>query len=241
MDVEPCPQALPAALVKLPKLSTLIGSHNSITALPEGLSKLSMLTDLQLSHCSLTAVPQELASVPKLKTLVLDPNPFDDRKLTKVLKEGRLKNILTHIKKNGAPPSKEATEAAAAALRQLELAAAQQRLYELLPVDKAAQLDVYVHPDVKSERCCAADVAFVTFIRKRICPNAQCCVHAYPCVNMTQSLTCLGPRLPINMQCQHLWGSMSWYSNPGQDGFCCVLYSVLQVYVLTSFVQYFKA
>lgn len=35
--------------------------------------------------CSLTAVPQELADAPKLKVLVLDPNPFIDKKLTKVL------------------------------------------------------------------------------------------------------------------------------------------------------------
>jgi hypothetical protein len=34
--------------------------------------------------CSLTAVPQELADAPKLKVLVLDPNPFSDKKLTKV-------------------------------------------------------------------------------------------------------------------------------------------------------------
>lgn len=142
-------QALRNSLVKLPKLSTLIASHNSISTFPEGIAKLSLLTDLQMSHCKLSAVPQELAAVPKLKTLVLDPNPFDDRKLTKVLKEGRLKNILTHIKKNGAPPSKEAAEAAAEAVRRLELAAQQQRPYELLVVDKTLQYDVFVHAEVK--------------------------------------------------------------------------------------------
>lgn len=70
--------------------------------------------------------------------------------LLKVLKEGRLKNILTHLKKHGAPVDAEeaAAEAAAAAAR-LALAEAQQP-FKLLPVDKAAQLDVeHIHPEVK--------------------------------------------------------------------------------------------
>lgn len=95
---------------------------------------------------------QELASAPKLKTLLLDPNPLDDKKLTKVLKEGRLKNILTHIKKHGTPPSAEAEAEAAAALAILQLAAAVKRPYELLPVNKDSQLDVLVHPEVKGGR-----------------------------------------------------------------------------------------
>jgi hypothetical protein len=70
-----------------------------------------------------------------------------------VLKEGRLKNIITHIKKHGAPPSKEAEAEAAAALSKLALvaAAAAARSYKLLPVEKDSQLDVHVHPEVKGE------------------------------------------------------------------------------------------
>jgi hypothetical protein len=68
-----------------------------------------------------------------------------------VLKEGRLKNIITHIKKHGAPPSKEAEAEAAAAMSKLALAAAAAaaRSYKLLPVEKDSQLDVHVHPEVK--------------------------------------------------------------------------------------------
>jgi hypothetical protein len=45
-------QELPGCLVKLPKLSCLIASHNNgITRFPQGVSKLSLLTDLQMSHC----------------------------------------------------------------------------------------------------------------------------------------------------------------------------------------------
>eukprot|EP00775_Hariotina_reticulata_P002001 gene2001-2323_t len=99
-------QELPGCLVKLPKLSSLIASHNSITQLPMGISKLSLLTDLQMSHCSLTAVPQELADAPKLKVLVLDPNPFNDRKLTKLLpwdKQSRFE-VFVHQEVKGVRP-----------------------------------------------------------------------------------------------------------------------------------------
>jgi Leucine-rich repeat (LRR) protein len=51
-------QALPRCLVKLPKLSTLVASHNPIAELPGGISKLSGLLDLHMSHCALRAVPQ---------------------------------------------------------------------------------------------------------------------------------------------------------------------------------------
>ncbi|KAF8065610.1 Lrrc47 [Scenedesmus sp. PABB004] len=146
-------QALPACITRLPKLSTLIASHNGgVTALPSGISRLSQLSELQATHCGLRAVPQELAAAPKIKTLLLDPNPFDDKKLTKVLKEGRLKNTLTHIKKHGAPPSAaEEAAAAAAALARVQLAAAARR-YTVEPVDKDAGLDVHVHAEVKGVR-----------------------------------------------------------------------------------------
>jgi hypothetical protein len=76
--------------------------------------------------------------------------------LLQVLKEGRLKNILTHIKKHGAPPdAAEAAEEAAAAAAKLHLAEVS-RPYKLLPVDKEAKLDVFVHAGVKGE--CAAGV-----------------------------------------------------------------------------------
>ncbi|WIA16309.1 hypothetical protein OEZ86_007801 [Tetradesmus obliquus] len=147
-------QALPRCLVKLPKLSTLVASHNPITQLPGGISKLTGLLDLAMAHCALTAVPQELASAPKLKSLLLEGNPFDDKKMPKVLKEGRLKNIITHIKKHGAPPSKESEAEAAAAMSKLALAAAAAaaRSYRLLPVEKDSNFDVHVHPEVKGVR-----------------------------------------------------------------------------------------
>lgn len=59
MCARACPlQALPHCLVKLPKLSTLIASHNPIAELPGAISKLTGLLDLQMSHCALAAVPQ---------------------------------------------------------------------------------------------------------------------------------------------------------------------------------------
>jgi hypothetical protein len=78
-----------------------------------------------------------------------------------VLKEGRLKNIITHIKKHGAPPSKEAEAEAAAAMSKLALAAAAAaaRSYKLLPVEKDSQLDVHVHPEVKGEQCSSTRAA----------------------------------------------------------------------------------
>jgi Leucine-rich repeat (LRR) protein len=51
-------QALPRCLVKLPKLSTLIASHNPIAELPGSISKLTGLLDLHMAHCALKAVPQ---------------------------------------------------------------------------------------------------------------------------------------------------------------------------------------
>jgi Leucine-rich repeat (LRR) protein len=51
-------QALPRCLVKLPKLSTLVASHNPIAELPGGISKLTGLLDLHMAHCALKAVPQ---------------------------------------------------------------------------------------------------------------------------------------------------------------------------------------
>ncbi|KAF6255538.1 hypothetical protein COO60DRAFT_1702781 [Scenedesmus sp. NREL 46B-D3] len=100
------------------------------------------------------AVCGELASAPKLKSLQLEGNPFDDKKMPKVLKEGRLKNIITHIKKHGAPPSKESEAEVAAAMSKLALAAAAAaaRSYKLRPVEKDSQLDVHVHPEVKGVR-----------------------------------------------------------------------------------------
>jgi Leucine-rich repeat (LRR) protein len=44
--------------VKLPKLSSLVASHNPITELPGGISKLTGLLDLHMSNCALKAVPQ---------------------------------------------------------------------------------------------------------------------------------------------------------------------------------------
>jgi len=79
-------QGLPASITKLPKLSTLIASYNpGITAMPAKLSALTGLLDLQMSHCGLKAVPQALAAAPKLKALQLEGNPFDDKKLPKVI------------------------------------------------------------------------------------------------------------------------------------------------------------
>lgn len=71
--------------------------------------------------------------------------------LLQVLKEGRLKNIITHIKKHGSPPdaAEEAEEAAAAAAK-LQLTEAQ-KPYKLLPVNKESGLDVAVHAEVKGE------------------------------------------------------------------------------------------
>jgi hypothetical protein len=74
-----------------------------------------------------------------------------------VLKEGRLKNIITHIKKHGSPPSAEQEAAAAAALARMQLAAAAARPYELLPWDKQSRYEVFVHPEVKGG---AFDAAF---------------------------------------------------------------------------------
>jgi len=69
-----------------------------------------------------------------------------------VLKDGRLKNTITHIKKHGAPPdAAEAAEEAAAAVARLQLKEAQQP-YKLLPVDKEAGLDVTIHAEVKREQ-----------------------------------------------------------------------------------------
>jgi hypothetical protein len=52
--------------------------------MPSKLSALVGLSDLQMSHCGLTAVPAALAAAPKLKSLQLENNPFDDKKLPKV-------------------------------------------------------------------------------------------------------------------------------------------------------------
>jgi hypothetical protein len=79
-----------------------------------------------------------------------------------VLKEGRLKNIITHLKKHGAPPdAADAAEAAAAAAAKLQLSEAAQ-LYKLLPCSKDAGFDVAVHAGIKGEGptgggggCCA--------------------------------------------------------------------------------------
>jgi hypothetical protein len=69
-----------------------------------------------------------------------------------VLKEGRLKNIITHLKKHGAPPdAAEAAEEAAAAAARLQLSEAA-KPFKLLPVDKDAGLDVAVHAEVKGGR-----------------------------------------------------------------------------------------
>lgn len=69
--------------------------------------------------------------------------------MLQVLKEGRLKNIITHLKKHGAPPdAAEAAEAAAAAAARLQLSEAA-KPFRLLPVDKEAGLDVNVGPEVK--------------------------------------------------------------------------------------------
>lgn len=73
-----------------------------------------------------------------------------------VLKEGRLKNIITHIKKHGSPPSAEQEAAAAAALARLQLAAAAARPYQLLPWDKQSRYEVFVHQEVKGLMCAAA-------------------------------------------------------------------------------------
>jgi hypothetical protein len=71
--------------------------------------------------------------------------------LLQVLKEGRLKNIITHLKKHGAPPdAAEAAEAAAAAAARLQLSEAA-KPFKLLPVDKEAGLDVMIGPEVKGE------------------------------------------------------------------------------------------
>jgi hypothetical protein len=68
-----------------------------------------------------------------------------------VLKEGRLKNIITHLKKHGAPPdAAEAAEAAAAAAAKLQLSEAA-LLYKLLPCSKDAGFDVAVHAGIKGE------------------------------------------------------------------------------------------
>lgn len=115
---------VPPCLLQLPRLSVLLASHNSITYIPPGLTALPGLSELDLSCNSITHVPQELAECGKLKTLVLLDNPFADKKLPKVLKEGKLKGILSHIKKHGLPPSKETlkAEAAAAALEKAKIA-----------------------------------------------------------------------------------------------------------------------
>jgi hypothetical protein len=110
-------------------------------------------------------------------------------KLTlQVLKEGRLKNIITHIKKHGAPPSKEDEAEAAAAMSKLALAAAAAaaRSYKLLPVEKDSQLDVHVHPEVKGEQgssTAAAAEAAAAF--KDSAAACQCFALVFPSACMT--------------------------------------------------------
>jgi Leucine-rich repeat (LRR) protein len=68
-------QALPRCLVKLPKLSTLVASHNPIAELPGGISKLTGLLDLHMAHCALKAVPQVrfAISLAEISLSFLDP------------------------------------------------------------------------------------------------------------------------------------------------------------------------
>jgi phenylalanyl-tRNA synthetase beta subunit len=97
-----------------------------------------------------------------VQVLQLSDNPFKDKKLPKVLKEGKLKPILVYIAKNGAPASAEeaAAEAAAAAAAVAAVKLqAPQRSFEVAAVDKGHPLDVNIDPSVKAVRphlVCAA-------------------------------------------------------------------------------------
>lgn len=138
--------SFPAPLTSTTKLSTLILSHNALTCVPGAISRLAGLAALHLDNNQLEALPAALSECTKLKTVNLEANPYSDKKILKIAKEGKVKNILAHLKKFGAKD----TASAASASRSAKAAVAEGYPFKLLPAEE--DLIVVVQPDVKAVR-----------------------------------------------------------------------------------------
>lgn len=136
--------SIPIELCQLPRLSSLQLNHNGLSNLPNAIGQLTTLTSLGLEHNKLVDFPSGLGDCLKAK-LSLDGNPIADKKLVKIVKEGKPKNILLHIKKFGSKAS-----SAAAAPTKPVASKPQPKPYQVLPYQDDS--DVFYNPNVKDCR-----------------------------------------------------------------------------------------
>lgn len=75
-------------------------SHNEIEAIPTAIKELTGLKILNMSNNKLKAIHGDIIKCNKLKDVNFKENPIADKKLLKIINQGRIKQILDYIKQN---------------------------------------------------------------------------------------------------------------------------------------------
>lgn len=77
--------ALPLFVLRAPALSELVAPDNAISSLTPAISSLASLKVLDMKRNKVSEVPYELSLCAKLKTLGLEENPLQDKRLLKLV------------------------------------------------------------------------------------------------------------------------------------------------------------
>lgn len=81
-------------------LAELNLSHNEIDAIPSAVKDLAALKTLNMSNNKLKTIEGDLTRCSKLKDVNFKDNPIADKKLLKLINQGRSKQILDYLKQN---------------------------------------------------------------------------------------------------------------------------------------------
>lgn len=94
-------------------LAEIHAKNNSIQYIPQTIGKLSALKVLDLTENAINDVPGELGDCNRLKEIHLKGNKLTDRKLLKLVDQGKMKQIIDYIRghciKGGAPKGNDTT------------------------------------------------------------------------------------------------------------------------------------
>lgn len=82
-------------------LSSLNLKSNHVNIIPENLQNLSNLKQINLASNKIKCVPKSVVNLQKLKDIDLSENPLDDKRLLKLVKQCRSKQVLDYIKIHG--------------------------------------------------------------------------------------------------------------------------------------------
>ena len=76
---------LPQFVYKSPNLAELIAPYNDVEILSGDIGHMTALKTLEMTHNALSSLPHEMSQCTKLKTMLFEDNPLQDKRLVKIL------------------------------------------------------------------------------------------------------------------------------------------------------------